>query len=87
MLYEVITEPGAVRVVRRYPFRTRRDTYGANELGEARVVESRDSDGDPYFVVRLSTLSGDTIDLAEDHSQEACDAALAELEQASYNFV
>lgn len=79
---EATVEPGTVRVVRRYPLRTRRDVYGPGDLGEARVVETKDSDGDPYFVLRLSTLSGDTIDLAEGHSREECDAALAGLEEA-----
>ena len=50
----------------------------------ATVVDSRDSDGDPYFFARVNTIDGEPIDITEGHSQPDCEQACEQFNSALY---
>ena len=63
-----------VSCTRRYPFRVQRWRLGAGAVSPAVVVESTDSEGDPYFYARIAG-EDESFDLAESHGREYCEAA------------
>lgn len=77
-----VSPGGTVRFTRRYPFRAERWQIAAGEASPAEVVESRDSDGDPYFYARIRGPRGEAFDLAESHSRELCEAACERFNRA-----
>lgn len=48
-----------------------RGPFSRAEPASVVVVEDRDSDGDPYFVCRLTTPSGRVVNVAEGHRRDA----------------
>ena len=78
----VTVQPGSVRVIHQFPFsRQQRDvTYG--ELASAQVMDSRDSEGDPYFHARTRLKDGACVDLFESHSREKCETVCAKFNEA-----
>ena len=78
----VTVQSGTVRIVHQFPFsRKQRDVmYG--ELESAKVVESRDSEGDPYFYARTRRKDGSRVDLFESHSREKCETVCATFNDA-----
>ncbi len=73
-----------VRVVWWYPFRVVRRTFSRRQLKPARVVRDRDSDGDDYFTVRVSSIDGDAFDLRETHDRETADQTCARFNRAVF---
>jgi len=66
---------GHMTITWRYPvWMVTRDVPPA-EVPPAAVVESRDSDGDPYFHAQVVLTDGTPVDLTEGHDREACRAA------------
>jgi len=57
----------------RYPHKVVRKLLPAASLLPAVVIDSRDSDGDPYFYARVNTVGGEPIDITEGHSRVACE--------------
>lgn len=64
-----------VVVRERWLFATREDRFSRAEPASVVVVEDRDSDGDPYFVCRLTTPSGRVVNVAEGHRRDAVEDA------------
>jgi hypothetical protein len=64
---------GRVEIVHRYPLRRVRRTVPASQVGAATVVESKDSDGDPYFHARITLDGSAPVDIAEGHDRAACE--------------
>lgn len=73
---------GSVRIRRRYPFRSETQTVLPEDLTAVEIVESKDSDGDPYFSVRLTTAGGRSVDMAESSDRRACESVLADVRRA-----
>jgi hypothetical protein len=68
-----VDQGGNVSATWRYPHRVVRRVFLAETVLPAQIVESLDSDGDPYFRVRVTTSRGESIDIAEGHSRVACE--------------
>ncbi len=45
---------GRIQIVQRYPHRAIRGEFSPTEIGDATLVETTDSDGDPYFICQLA---------------------------------
>jgi hypothetical protein len=72
----VTAGPGNVASVTwRFPFKVVRKSLPAASLYPAKVVASRDSDGDPYFHARVELIDGGVMDIAEGNSRAACKRA------------
>ncbi|NTV96015.1 MAG: hypothetical protein HGA75_11475 [Thiobacillus sp.] len=69
-------------VVRRYPFGREERRVPLAEVEPARVIESRDDDGDPYFQARAELNDGSRLDLAEGHDRARCESVCARFNQA-----
>ncbi len=70
----VAVQAGTVRIVHRYPFSREQREVLPGEFESARIVESRDSDGDPYFHARACLNDGSYVDLFESQNRERCEA-------------
>jgi hypothetical protein len=66
---------GGVELIWRYPHRAVRRSLPPGSVGPATVVESEDSEGDPYFHARVEAPGGSSFDLAEGHDRERCERA------------
>ncbi len=64
---------GEVLFALRYPFRSVGRRVKAHDLTPARVVESQDDEGLPYFYARVVLKDGSAMDLSEGHSRERCE--------------
>jgi len=73
----VTVQPGTVRIVHQYPFSRKQRDVSYGELERAQVVESRDSEGDPYFYARTRLKDGSNVDLFESHRREKCETVCA----------
>ena len=62
----------SVVVVQRLPFSTSVRHVDTSELSPLQVLESTDSEGDPYFEVHLTTPDGFTVCIAEGHDRQRC---------------
>ena len=51
----------------RYPFRVVRRTFIKSNLNPASVVDSKDSEGDRYYIARVVTSDGTALDFAGGH--------------------
>lgn len=72
----VAAGPGNVASVTwRFPFKVVRKSLPAASLHPAKVVASRDSDGDPYFHARVELISGGVVDIAEGNDRADCERA------------
>jgi hypothetical protein len=78
----VVVQPRTIRIVHRYPFSRKQHDVSYGELTSAQVVESRDSEGDPYFYARTSLKDGSRIDLFESHRREKCETVCANFNDA-----
>lgn len=63
----------------RYPFHVKRRTVAVEQLTPAEVVETRDDEGDPYFLARVRSLDGDIIRIAESAARQECEQACDKL--------
>ncbi len=69
-----VSSTGDVRVIRRYLFRRAEHIFPRAEIEPARIVESRDDDGEPYFYARAKLSDAQPVDLFEGHDRESCKA-------------
>lgn len=72
----------SVSCTRRYPFRVERWSLPASDVSPAELVESKDSEGDPYFYARIYESNGRIVDLAEAHDRERCENACKRFNEA-----
>lgn len=63
---------GNISVTWRYPFRTTTRRFPSAALSPAQLVDSRDTEGAPYYCVRLTLPDGEVIHLAEGRRRKAC---------------
>jgi len=72
---------GACRKVRiniRYPLKKKTQTFPPQQIASVDVVESKDVDGDPYFKVRLTTVSGFSVVITEGSYMGRCEKLQAQ---------
>jgi hypothetical protein len=62
-----------------------RTRHAKHSVLEARIQESADSEGDPYFTALIVLNDGTTIPFAEGHSREHCQRAADSLMEALRN--
>lgn len=72
----------AVSVVHRYPFHRVESHAAIDKVKQAWVIESRDDEGDPYFIVRAKFVDGADFDLFENHDRQSCESACARFNTA-----
>lgn len=72
----------SVVVTSRYPFGSERRHIPNDRLRPARVLESHDSEGDPYFECKLSDVDGFSATIAENSSREYCESVCDEFNEA-----
>jgi hypothetical protein len=65
----------SVTVSKRYPFKTEVHSVQAGKMNPAQLVETRDSESEPYFYSRITLPNDDTVDIAEGNQRELCEAA------------
>jgi len=70
------------RVEKRFPFRKELAFLLPTEVASVELLESRDSDGDPYFMVRLLSIHGLSCDIAEGSDRSHCEDILARFRMA-----
>jgi hypothetical protein len=81
---KVVVAHGFVRIVHRYPFSRLEHELPYDRAKPAQIVESRDSEGDPYFSARAGMVDGLPIDLFESHSRGKCEAVCVEYNAAVF---
>ncbi|MDD2723216.1 MAG: hypothetical protein PHH59_04225 [Methylovulum sp.] len=74
-------EATGIRLVLRYPLKILRLDYRHDQVRDMRLVESKDSEGDPHFTTRITMADGRDIELAEG-SREKCGPVLAQFATA-----
>lgn len=85
VLVEVMPDK-SVRVVRRYLHRREVTVMSRGEFDNAQVIESKDSEGDPYFCVQLADASGALITITESSSRPYCEEICARFNRAINSF-
>ncbi|MEO8675556.1 MAG: hypothetical protein ABI569_08255 [Casimicrobiaceae bacterium] len=74
----VTVEDGTrVSVTWRYPHKVVRKVFASAQVLPATIVKCEDSEGGPYFVARVNTVAGESVDLAEGRNRGACERARA----------
>jgi hypothetical protein len=73
--YVASLTPSGATLLWQYPFRRIRLGIPLDQIEAPQVVESRDSDGDAYFFVRLELPAMPPFDLAEGRIRSECDGA------------
>ena len=73
---------GRVSIRKRYLIGSVEHEISQRGTAEVRVVESSDSDGDPYFHARLRIDDGSELDIWEGHDRAQAEAAVARFRQA-----
>lgn len=68
-----VGQHGSIAATWRYPHKVVRRVLPAGTVLPAKVVDAEDSEGGPYFRVRLRASGGETIDIAEGHSRADCE--------------
>lgn len=63
----------SVSMIKRFPLQKEVQVFQASELSAAQVVEEKDSDGDPYFMVTITHAGEKTIAIAEGHVRQVCE--------------
>ena len=79
----VVVHPGRVRVTSRYPLRTVEESFRTAELQPAEVVDSVDSDGDPYFCVNVRARGDRVFTLEEGHHRPSCESTARRFNRAA----
>ena len=82
----VVTADGAdgIRATWRFPHRVVRRAIGKARLRPAQVVDSEDSDGNPYYFARVHATEGESIDLKEGRDRQGCENACARFNDAVF---
>lgn len=83
-LVKVIAGEG-IQVTWRYPFKVVQHYVTIDQITLPSVVESTDSEGDPYFYARLK-LDGLVVDLAEGNDRKACELVCEQFAKALGNW-
>lgn len=73
---------GCVHILRRYPLRTESQIIHTADLAGAALVETKDSEGDLYYSIRLTTADGMQMDVAQSPDRAICEAALSRFNAA-----
>jgi len=73
--FVTVNQGGSVTATWRYPHKVVRKVLQATSVKPATVINSRDSEGDPYFYARVIAIGGESIDIAEGHNRAACEQA------------
>ena len=73
---------GRVSIRKRYLIGSVEHEIGQRGSAEIRLVESSDSDGDPYFHARLRIDGGHELDIWEGHDRAQAESAVARFRQA-----
>ena len=73
--FVTVDQRGNVTVTWRYPHKVVRKVLRAASVKPAVVINSRDSEGDPYFYARVVSSGGESIDIAEGHNRSVCEQA------------
>ena len=68
----------------RFPHKVVRKVLPAACVLPATVIDSKDSEGAPYFYARVCTVGGAPIDIAEGHSRAGCQHACERFNSALY---
>jgi hypothetical protein len=84
-IFVTIEQGNSVSATWRYPHKVVRRVLPAASVLPAAVIDSRDSDGDPYFYARANTIDGEPIDITEGHSQKDCEQACERFNSALYS--
>jgi hypothetical protein len=73
--FVTVDRSSSVTATWRYPHKVVRKVLRAASIKPATVVNSQDSEGDPYFYARVVSLGGEAIDIAEGHNRSVCEQA------------
>lgn len=65
-----------------WPLRKQVSSFTHADIADFRLLETTDSDGDPYFKALMITRSGQEHTIAEGHSREAIDAIVSKCQNA-----
>lgn len=68
----------------RYPHKVICKVVPRPQVEPALVVDSKDSDGDPYYFARAALLQGEPLDIAESHAREVCEKACHRFNEALF---
>jgi hypothetical protein len=68
----VVVDGKRVSVTWRYPHRSETQSYPAAHLPKAQVTAEKDSEGDPYYFVRVTLSEGRNFELRQSHSRDVC---------------
>lgn len=79
----VVVRPWRIEVESRYPFRTVRESFRTIDLSPAEVVDSVDSEGDPYFCVTVRAKGDRAITLEEGHDRLSCESTARRFNRAT----
>lgn len=79
----VVVRPWRIEVESRYPLRTVRESFRTVDLAPAEVVDSVDSDGDPYFCVTVRAKGDRAITLEEGHHRPSCESTARRFNRAA----
>ena len=77
IIYVRVRGRGRVSILKRYLIGSVEHEVGQRGTAEVRVVESKDSDGDPYFQARLRIDGGVELDIWEGHDRAQAEAEVA----------
>lgn len=73
--FVTVDQGTSVTATWRYPHKVVRKVLRATSVKPAAVINSRDSEGDPYFYARVISIDGESIDIAEGHNRSVCEQA------------
>lgn len=79
-----VDRQGRVKIVSLYPYRVVHRSLERKDLGFARVVVDRDTDGDPRFHARITIRDGEDIDFRQEHDRESCEQACMQFNLAVF---
>ncbi|MFT3736396.1 MAG: hypothetical protein QM776_15490 [Rhodocyclaceae bacterium] len=66
----------SIRVERRWLFRRISQFLLPHDIASAEIIEIKDSEGDPYFMTRITTQEGWSVDIAESSDRATCTQVL-----------
>ena len=75
VLVEVLPD-GTVHLAKHYLLSREQRLVGRDEPHEAKIVQDKDDEGNPYFFARITTADGWSVNLAESHDRTRCERAL-----------
>lgn len=81
--YSVAITPEAdLTLIWTYPYKRIKKKFAGDGIVAPAVVEEKDSEGDPYYIARLSLPDGSTFDIAENHDRARCDRVCKKFTEA-----